>query len=287
MLPMIAEASRSSDDPLGFDQESGGRRAGAVDGNRVPSISIRGLRKSYGSAAVLHGIDLDVMQGEVVVIIGPSGSGKSTILGCINSLESYHAGEIRFCGELIGYTQANGSRRTMPEHDLNQLRRKIGIVFQAYNLFPHLTVTQNITLAPVKVLKLSKEDADIRAKEVLARVGLLEKASAYPAELSGGQQQRVAIARALAMQPRLMLFDEVTSALDPELVGEVLRAMKELSEDGMTMIIVTHEMQFAREIADRVVFMADGAIVESGTPHELFGAPKEERTRAFLQRITF
>jgi polar amino acid transport system ATP-binding protein len=202
----------------------------------------------------------------------------------VNYLEPYEQGEIWVDGELSGPKDVGGRRRARAEADLNRLRRKIGIVFQAYNLFPHLTTLENVTLAPIKVLKQSKSEAIQKGRQQLARVGLSEKADEYPSELSGGQQQRVAIARALAMQPKVMLFDEVTSALDPELVGEVLAVMKQLSNDGMTMMIVTHEMQFAREVADRVIFMDEGSIVETGTAQELFESPKQERTRAFLRR---
>jgi polar amino acid transport system ATP-binding protein len=249
-----------------------------------PTIKIRGLCKSYDTVEVLTNVSLDVFPGEVVVIIGPSGAGKSTILSCVNYLEPYEQGEIWVEGELSGLKEEAGRRRSRAEADLNKLRRKIGIVFQAYNLFPHLTALENVTLAPIKVLKQSKSDALEKGRQQLARVGLSEKADKYPAELSGGQQQRVAIARALAMQPGVMLFDEVTSALDPELVGEVLAVMKQLSNDGMTMMIVTHEMQFAREVADRIIFMDEGSIVETGTAREIFENPKHERTRAFLRR---
>jgi polar amino acid transport system ATP-binding protein len=249
-----------------------------------PTIKICGLSKSYGSIEVLKDISLDVVPGEVVVIIGPSGAGKSTILSCVNHLEPYEKGEIWVEGQLYGPTRARGRRRAHAEAELNQLRRKIGIVFQAYNLFPHLTALENVTLAPIRVLKKPRADAVREGGEQLARVGLSQKADKYPAELSGGQQQRVAIARALAMQPKVMLFDEVTSALDPELVGEVLAVMKQLSNDGMTMMIVTHEMQFAREVADRIYFMDEGKIVESGTAQEIFDNPKQERTQAFLRR---
>jgi polar amino acid transport system ATP-binding protein len=249
-----------------------------------PMIRIRGLCKSYGTLNVLKNVGLDVFPGEVVVIIGPSGAGKSTILSCVNHLEPYEQGEIWVDGELSGPRSVRGWRRARAEADLNRLRCKIGIVFQAYNLFPHLTALENVTLAPIKVLRKARAEAVRGGREQLARVGLSEKADKYPAELSGGQQQRVAIARALAMQPKVMLFDEVTSALDPELVGEVLAVMKQLSNDGMTMMIVTHEMQFAREVADRIIFMDEGIIVESGTAEEIFENPRLERTRAFLRR---
>ncbi|MGE0611596.1 MAG: amino acid ABC transporter ATP-binding protein [Hyphomicrobiales bacterium] len=249
-----------------------------------PTIKISHLYKSFGQTAVLKNINLSVLPGEVVVIIGPSGAGKSTILSCVNYLEPFDSGTIHIDGEPIGHWEEHGRRVTMAEQDLNLLRRKIGIVFQAYNLFPHLSVLENVTLAPIRLLKHSAAEAAERGRKQLARVGLKDKESAYPSELSGGQQQRVAIARALAMEPRVMLFDEVTSALDPELVGEVLSVMKELSKDGMTMLIVTHEMQFAREVADRVIFIDDGMIVEEGSPKQIFGRPKHSRTRAFLKR---
>jgi polar amino acid transport system ATP-binding protein len=248
-----------------------------------PAIKIRGLCKSYGALDVLKNVSLDVFPGEVVCVIGPSGAGKSTILSCVNYLEPYERGEIWVDGELCGPGE-HGRRRARSEADLNKLRRKIGIVFQAYNLFPHLTALENVTLAPIKVLKKAKVKAIADGRQQLARVGLSEKADKYPAQLSGGQQQRVAIARALAMQPKVMLFDEVTSALDPELVGEVLAVMKQLSNDGMTMMIVTHEMQFAREVADRIIFMDQGSIVESGLGKDLFDNPQQERTKAFLRR---
>jgi ABC-type polar amino acid transport system ATPase subunit len=252
---------------------------------KEPAVQIRGLHKRFGTIKVLKNVTLDVLPGEVVVIVGPSGAGKSTILSCINYLEPYERGEIRVDGELAGPSDADGLRRPLPETDLNRLRRKIGIVFQAYNLFPHLTALENITLAPIKVLKQPKPEAIEKGMQQLARVGLSEKADIYPSELSGGQQQRVAIARALAMEPKVMLFDEVTSALDPELVGEVLAVMKRLSNEGMTMLIVTHEMQFAREVADRVIFMDEGVIIEEGRAKDFFENPKQERTRAFLRRI--
>jgi polar amino acid transport system ATP-binding protein len=238
-------------------------------------IEIRALHKSFGELEVLKGIDFRVEAGEVVCVIGPSGSGKSTLLRCINLLEAPTSGQI-----LVG-----GVDVTDPDVDIDAVRRRIGMVFQQFNLFPHLTVTQNLTIAQRRVLGRSKEAAERIAAENLERVGLAPKAHAYPAQLSGGQQQRVAIARALAMGPELMLFDEPTSALDPELVGDVLGVMRLLAQDGMTMMVVTHEMSFAREVADRVAFMDDGVIVEEGPPERVVGAPSHDRTRAFLARL--
>ncbi len=238
-------------------------------------VRIKNLHKSFGELKVLRGIDLTVGEGEVVCVIGPSGGGKSTLLRCINRLEESTGGQI-----FVDDTEI-----TAPKLDINKVRENIGMVFQSFNLFAHLTVIKNIMLAPVDLKKMSKEDAERKALELLARVGLEDKAHAYPHQLSGGQQQRVAIARALAMNPDLMLFDEPTSALDPEMVGEVLNVMKELAEGGMTMIVVTHEMGFARDVADRVVLMADGVIVEQGTPQEMFNNPKEERSKEFLARV--
>jgi polar amino acid transport system ATP-binding protein len=248
-------------------------------------LRIWNLHKSYGSTEVLKGIDLTVGRGEVVTVIGPSGSGKSTLLSCINFLEPFDDGEILVDGEPIGWLRTDGTRIRMPERQLNRLRQSIGIVFQQFNLFPHLTVLQNVIEALIQVKGFGREQAIALGREQLARVGLRSKENAYPSQLSGGQQQRVAIARSLAMEPKLMLLDEVTSALDPELVGEVLSAMRALAEAGMTMIVVTHEMGFAREISDRVVFMDDGRIVEQGPPDQLFGAPRHERTVAFLRRV--
>ncbi|MFI1466664.1 amino acid ABC transporter ATP-binding protein [Streptomyces wuyuanensis] len=238
-------------------------------------IEIRGLRKSFGENEVLRGIDLDVARGEVVCVIGPSGSGKSTLLRCVNLLEEPSAGRV-FVG---------GTEVTDLDVDIDAVRRRIGMVFQQFNLFPHVTVTENLTLPQRRVLKRGKARAASVARENLERVGLADKADAYPAQLSGGQQQRVAIARALAMNPEVMLFDEPTSALDPELVGEVLAVMRMLAAEGMTMMVVTHEMSFAREVADRVVFMDEGAIVEQGPAEQVVGSPRHERTRNFLNRI--
>lgn len=240
-------------------------------------LSISNLSKKFGDNVVLKDISTDVTKGEVVVIIGPSGSGKSTFLRCINYLEAPTSGEINFEGQILNPKSK--------EKVLDIYRSKIGMVFQSFNLFPHLTVLENITLAPLQVLDVTRSEALARANELLKNVGLLEKINAYPRDLSGGQQQRVAIARALAMKPDIMLFDEATSALDPELVGEVLKVMKDLAHTGMTMIIVTHEMDFAREVSDRVIFMDKGLIVEQGTPQEVFTSPKEKRTIDFIRRL--
>jgi polar amino acid transport system ATP-binding protein len=238
-------------------------------------IEIRGLRKSFGALEVLKGVDFDVERGEVVCVIGPSGSGKSTLLRCVNLLEQPTGGRV-----VVG-----GVDVTDPDVDIDAARRRIGMVFQQFNLFPHLTATENVTIAQRRVLRRSKAEADQVAAANLERVGLSDKAHAYPAQLSGGQQQRVAIARSLAMGPELMLFDEPTSALDPEIVGDVLAVMRGLAQDGMTMIVVTHEMSFAREVADRVAFMDDGVIVEEGPPEQVIGSPAHERTRRFLARV--
>lgn len=240
-------------------------------------LTISNLSKQFGENVVLKDISTSVTKGEVVVIIGPSGSGKSTFLRCINYLEVPTSGEINFEGQVLNPKSK--------EKVLDLYRTKIGMVFQSFNLFPHLTVLENITLAPLQVLEVPKSEALARAHELLKNVGLLEKLHAYPRDLSGGQQQRVAIARALAMKPDIMLFDEATSALDPELVGEVLKVMKDLAHTGMTMIIVTHEMDFAREVSDRVIFMDKGLIVEQGTPQEVFNSPKEKRTIDFIRRL--
>ncbi len=237
-------------------------------------IDIENLHKSFGDAHILKGIDLHIKEKEVVVIIGPSGSGKSTLLRCINFLEVPTEGTVAVDGILL-----NG------ETNINDVRKEVGMVFQRFNLFPHMTVLQNIMLAPMKVRHIAKEEAEETAKKLLARVGLADKADSYPPQLSGGQQQRVAIARALAMKPKVMLFDEPTSALDPEMVGEVLDVMKRLAEEGMTMVIVTHEMGFAREVGDRVLFVDGGQILEQGTPDEVFNHPKEKRTQDFLSKV--
>ena len=237
-------------------------------------IKITNLRKSFGELEVLKGIDLEVKKGEVVVVIGPSGSGKSTILRCINYLEEPTEGEISIEGEKID-----------PQKNINDIRQKVGMVFQHFNLFPHMKIIENITIGPIKVKKLDKAKAEETANSLLKRVGLTDKANAYPSQLSGGQKQRIAIARALAMQPDVMLFDEPTSALDPEMVKEVLLVMKNLAEDGMTMIIVTHEMGFAKEVGDRVIFVDEGKIVEEATPDEMFSSPKNDRTKLFLSKV--
>lgn len=238
-------------------------------------IKVRNLHKTFQNLEVLKGIDEHITQGEVVVVIGPSGSGKSTFLRCLNLLETITEGEVLVDDEPIND----------PKVDVNRIRQKMGMVFQQFNLFPHLTIMENITLAPVLLKKMTKEEAIKRGQELLARVNLSEKADAYPAQLSGGQKQRVAIARALAMNPEIMLFDEPTSALDPEMVGEVLDVMKDLAKSGMTMVIVTHEMGFAREVATRVLFMDQGIVMESGTPEEVFGNPQNERTKIFLSKV--
>ncbi len=237
-------------------------------------IDIENLHKSFGDAHILKGIDLHIKEKEVVVIIGPSGSGKSTLLRCINYLEQPTEGMVSVDGIVLN-----------SEANINDVRKEVGMVFQRFNLFPHMTVLENIMLAPVKVRHMDKGEAESLAKTLLARVGLADKAESYPEQLSGGQQQRVAIARALAMKPKVMLFDEPTSALDPEMVGEVLDVMKSLAKEGMTMVIVTHEMGFAREVGDRVLFVDDGRIIEQGTPAEVFEHPQEERTKNFLSKV--
>ncbi|MFE7540766.1 amino acid ABC transporter ATP-binding protein [Streptomyces platensis] len=239
------------------------------------AIDVQGLRKAFGELEVLRGIDFSVARGEVVCVIGPSGSGKSTLLRCVNLLEEPSAGRVVVAGTEV----------TDPDVDIDRVRRRIGMVFQSFNLFPHLTVLENLTISQRRVLRRDRTEAERVARANLERVGLSDKAAAYPAQLSGGQQQRVAIARALSMDPELMLFDEPTSALDPELVGDVLAVMRGLAQEGMTMLVVTHEMSFAREVADRVVFMDGGVIVEQGTPEQVVGAPQHERTRTFLARV--
>ncbi|GIO37329.1 polar amino acid ABC transporter ATP-binding protein [Paenibacillus antibioticophila] len=238
-------------------------------------ITVKGLHKKFGQLHILKGIDLEISKGEVVVVIGPSGSGKSTLLRCLNLLEEPSGGEITFEGESI----------TTKGYNINRTRQKMGMVFQQFNLFPHKKVIDNITLAPIRVKKLEKAKAEAQAMELLRTVGLEDKRDAYPSQLSGGQKQRIAIARALAMEPHVMLFDEPTSALDPEMVGEVLDVMKKLAQKGMTMVIVTHEMGFAREVGDRILFMDQGVLLEQGTPEQVFGAPKHPRTREFLSKV--
>ena len=240
-----------------------------------PIIEVKDLKKSFGTLQVLKGINTEVQKGEVVVVIGPSGSGKSTFLRCLNLLETPTAGSI----------YVDGAEITDPKCDINQHRKKMGMVFQHFNLFNNMTILRNMTLAPMTLLKKSKEDAEARALALLRRVGLEDKANAYPSQLSGGQKQRIAIVRALCMDPEVMLFDEPTSALDPEMVGEVLDVMKELAQDGMTMVVVTHEMGFAREVGSRVLFMDEGVIMEENEPHEFFANPKCERLQSFLAKV--
>ncbi|WUJ12580.1 amino acid ABC transporter ATP-binding protein [Actinoplanes sp. NBC_00393] len=243
------------------------------------------VHKSFGSLEVLKGVDLTVNSGEVACVLGPSGSGKSTFLRCINHLEKINAGRIEVDGDLVGYRERGGKLHEMGERDIARQRQSIGMVFQRFNLFPHMTVLQNVMEAPCRVKRESKSDVRDRSLALLERVGLGAKVENYPGQLSGGQQQRVAIARALAMRPKLMLFDEPTSALDPELVGEVLDVMKDLAREGMTMIVVTHEIGFAREVADSVVFMDGGVVVEQGAPNEVIQNPQQERTKAFLSKV--
>lgn len=238
-------------------------------------IQVKNLRKSFGQLEVLKDINVEIKEKEVVCVIGPSGSGKSTFLRCLNRLEEISGGQVI----------VNNHDITDPKININTVRQEVGMVFQSFNLFPHKTVLENITLAPIKVLGMAKEEAEKTALELLTKVGLKEKANGYPGELSGGQKQRVAIARALAMNPKIMLFDEPTSALDPEMVGDVLEVMKDLAKEGMTMVVVTHEMGFAREVGDRVIFMDGGFIVEENLPEELFSSPQHERTKAFLSKV--
>ncbi len=248
-------------------------------------VDAQEVHKYFHQNEVLRGVSMQIRKGEVVVIIGPSGSGKTTFLRCINHLEKINKGRIFIEGELIGYREHDGKLVEDSEKNIAHVRAQIGMVFQRFNLFPHMTALENIMEAPMQVKHVTREVAERRARELLAKVGLAEKADAFPARLSGGQQQRVAIARALAMDPKLMLFDEATSALDPELVGEVLKVMRQLAEEGMTMMVVTHEMSFARDVADRVIFMDGGVIVEQGKPADIFSNPKEERTRSFLHKV--
>lgn len=251
----------------------------------VPMVLAEKVSKNFGSNRVLRGISLEVDPGEVLCIVGPSGSGKSTFLRCINHLEVVDGGRLSVDGQLVGYRQKGEKLYELKLKEAAFQRQEIGMVFQRFNLFPHLTAVENIILAPMRVKKISKAPATARAMELLERVGLGDKGDAYPAHLSGGQQQRVAIARALAMDPKLMLFDEPTSALDPELVGEVLDVMKGLAKSGMTMIVVTHEMGFAREVADTLVFMDDGVVVEAGAPRQILSDPQHDRTKAFLSKV--
>jgi polar amino acid transport system ATP-binding protein len=251
----------------------------------TPMVLSEGVHKRFGTLEVLKGIDLEVGRGDVMCLLGPSGSGKSTFLRCINHLEKINSGRLSVDGELVGYREAGGKLHELSDGEVSRKRSAIGIVFQQFNLFPHMTALENVTLAPIRVSGVARREARERAVELMARVGLSDKLDVYPVALSGGQQQRVAIARALAMEPKLMLFDEPTSALDPELVGDVLDAMRQLANDGMTMIVVTHEIGFAREVADTVVFMDDGVVVESGPPAEVLGNPQHERTKAFLWKV--
>ena len=251
-----------------------------------PVLRVSGLRKNFGGHSALDGIDFEVDDGEVVVIIGPSGSGKSTLVRCVHQLQGIDGGAMHVDGELLGYELHRGHIRPLTERQVAAQRRRIGMVFQQFNLFPHWTVLENVTAANRYVHGRTAGEAEQRALELLDRVGLAHKAQAHPRELSGGQQQRVAIARALAPRPRIMLFDEPTSALDPELVDEVLAVLRDLAKAGMTMVVVTHEMEFARQMADRVVFMDKGKVVEQGTPEEIFGNPRTERLRSFLARFT-
>jgi polar amino acid transport system ATP-binding protein len=250
-----------------------------------PMVKAEGVHKRFGRQEVLKGITLEVMPGEVMCLLGPSGSGKSTFLRCINHLEKINAGRLAVDGELVGYRQVGDRLHELRESEIARRRAEVGMVFQHFNLFPHMTALENVTCAPIRVKGIGREQARQRGAELLERVGLADKLDVYPAQLSGGQKQRVAIARALAMEPKLMLFDEPTSALDPELVGEVLQVMQQLARDGMTMVVVTHEMGFARGVADSVVFMDAGVVVECGPPGEVLDNPRHERTRAFLSKV--
>jgi polar amino acid transport system ATP-binding protein len=250
-----------------------------------PALRVEGVRKSYGHVEVLKGIDMQVKPGEVACLVGPSGSGKSTFLRCINHLEKINSGRLYVHGELVGYQEKKGRLYELSDREVCRKRAEIGMVFQNFNLFQHMNALENIIEAPMRVLKISKEEAVIHARELLALVGLSGREESFPKQLSGGQQQRIAIARALAMKPKLMLFDEPTSALDPELVGEVLAAMQDLANSGMTMIVVTHEMGFARKVADTIAFMDAGLIVESGSPDQVLDNPKHERTKSFFSKV--
>ncbi len=259
-------------------------QAGTVP-RAVPMVQAEAVHKSFGRLEVLKGITLTVQPGEVCCLLGPSGSGKSTFLRCINHLEKIDAGRLSVDGELVGYRQQGSRLYELKENETARKRADIGMVFQRFNLFPHMTALGNVVEGPVQVKRVPRAEAVARGRELLARVGLGDRVDSYPAQLSGGQQQRVAIARALAMQPKLILFDEPTSALDPELVGEVLEVMRSLADEGMTMVVVTHEVQFAREVADTVVFMDGGVVVEAGPPAEVVEAPREARTQEFLRRV--
>jgi polar amino acid transport system ATP-binding protein len=256
-----------------------------TDAATPPMVKAEGVCKNFGALKVLKGVTLEIGRGQVLVLVGPSGSGKSTFLRCINHLEQVNGGRLYVDGELIGYRERGDKLHEMPPREAAKQRRDIGMVFQHFNLFPHRNALANIIEAPIQVKGVKKAEALERGRDLLAQVGLSDKATAYPAQLSGGQQQRVAIARALAMNPKLMLFDEPTSALDPELVGEVLGVMKKLAGEGMTMVVVTHEMGFAREVADQLVFMDAGVIVERGNPREVLSNPQHERTKAFLSKV--
>jgi len=251
----------------------------------TPMVRAESVHKNFGRNEVLRGIDIEVAPREVMCIIGPSGSGKSTFLRCINHLEKINAGRLWVDGELVGYRQRGDRLYELPDREVCRKRSEIGMVFQSFNLFPHMTALENVVEAPVRVKRESMAVASDRARALLDRVGLADKVDAHPRQLSGGQQQRVAIARALAMQPKLMLFDEPTSALDPELVGDVLNVMRGLAEEGMTMVVVTHEMGFAREVGDSLIFMDGGMVVEAGAPREVIGNPQQERTKAFLSKV--
>jgi polar amino acid transport system ATP-binding protein len=259
--------------------------SGSVQASEEPLLMARRVRKRFGKVDVLKGITLSVAKGEVMCLLGPSGSGKSTFLRCINHLETIDGGRITFDGELIGYTQRKGALQEMTPREVARQRRGIGMVFQRFNLFPHLTALENVTAAPIGIRKIPKTKAVADARELLDQVGLADFSHAHPAQLSGGQQQRVAIARALAMEPKLMLFDEPTSALDPELVGDVLDVMQKLAKSGMTMVVVTHEIGFARGVADSIVFMDEGVVVESGPPNEILQSPRHQRTKTFLDSV--
>ncbi len=256
-----------------------------TSGNKELMLRVRDIRKKFGALEVLKGISFDVFRGEVLAVIGPSGSGKSTMLRCLNRLETIDRGSIEVKGSFLAKNDASGASVYAPEAESKRILGYMGMVFQQFNLFPHMTVIENLMEAPMLVKKQAREEIEPVAEELLRKVGLYDKRDVYPSRLSGGQQQRVAIARALAMKPDLMLFDEPTSALDPELTGDVLKTIRELAQERMTMVVVTHEMTFARDVANEVIFMADGMIVEQGSPQEIFYAPKEERTRAFLSRM--
>ena len=251
----------------------------------TPMVRAEQVCKSFGALNVLKGVSLEVERGQVLVLVGPSGSGKSTFLRCINHLEQVSAGRLYVDEQLVGYRERGGKLHELPPKEAARQRRDVGMVFQHFNLFPHRTALENVIEAPIHVKRVKRDEAVRRGRELLEQVGLSSKADAYPAQLSGGQQQRVAIARALAMEPKLMLFDEPTSALDPELVGDVLAVMKKLAQQGMTMVVVTHEMGFAREVADQLVFMDGGVVVERGAPREVMANPKHERTKAFLSKV--